>query len=378
MRASLVVAILVPLALAACSGGAGAPPSAATQGTGPSTQTQSQAIKTMNALGSPVKDLNDDNDAVTMSSSSQGRSAQSYTLGTCSNGFEFFSPDQNDDANSTQSEYFYDTDCTELARNTVRIYSINGSSETVNLTENEYALGNATPIAQRTSSVSIIDGTYGQYGYPDVSDEFARSAASALSLSGTKTIDSGDELVMTAGSSGTNDFCSDSAGFNATGFPALDETFGWQGGVSEGTRTVNANGSVTWQATHAGSVFSGAIGSLSIAAGAANASCPIATPEYTLSGGTQGSSYTIPVTATFTSGWLTDLTVSGATLASGATLTVTTNTNLEPTNDDFISGSISMSGSQIASFDVNTFGDGTLTITSSGTQYVIDDWHVVK
>lgn len=130
---------------------------------------------------------------------------------------------------------------------------------------------------------------------------------------------------MPAGSSGTNGFCSDSAGFNATGFPSLHKTFGWQGGVAGGTRTVNGDGSVTWQAVHAGSVFSGAIGSLSISAGSPNAQCPISTPEYSLAGGT---------------------------IADG--------------------------GTQIASFDVDVFGDGTLTVTSSGVQYVIDDWHVVQ
>lgn len=56
----------------------------------------------MNALGAPVKDVNDNNDAVTMSSSSLGRSAQSYTLGTCSDVFEFFAPDKNGDPNSTR------------------------------------------------------------------------------------------------------------------------------------------------------------------------------------------------------------------------------------------------------------------------------------
>ena len=29
-------------------------------------------------------------------------------------------------------------------------------------------------------------------------------------------------------------------------------------------------------------------------------------------------------------------------------------------------------------FGVNAFGDGTLTVSSNGGQYVITDWHVVK
>lgn len=374
------IPLLVLLAVAAgCSGGSAGSNTLPSGGSGTtSTQTQSQAITAMNALGAPVKDVADYNNAVAMSSTSQSRSAQSYTLGTCDNGFEFFSPDKNGDANSTEAEYFYDSGCTELARDTVRIYSISGSSESVNVTESQYALGNATAIAQRSSTVNIIDGTYGQYGYPVVADGFDRSAASQLNLAGTKSIVDDQELVMLAGSGGTNQFCSDSAGYNATGFPSLNETFGWEGGVTSGTRTVNGNGSVTWQATHAGSVYKGAIGSLSIDTGSPNTQCPITTPEYSLSGGSQASSYTIPVTATFVQGWLTDLTVTNAVLANGDTLNVTTNTSLQPTNADFISGTVTNGSTQIATFNVDTFGDGTLTITSSGAQYPIDDWHVVK
>ena len=44
----------------------------------------------------------------------------------------------------------------------------------------------------------------------------------------------------------------------------------------------------------------------------------------------------------------------------------------------FITGIVSNGGSQFATFNVNAFGDGTLTLTSSGAQYVMTDWHVIK
>jgi hypothetical protein len=135
---------------------------------------------------------------------------------------------------------------------------------------------------------------------------------------------------------------------------------------------------VTWTATHAGVVFTGAIGSLSVATGSENTACPIATPQYTLAGGTSQGSYTIPVTTTYMHGELTNLTVTSAQLASGNTLNVTTNSNVANTSTNFITGTISNGSTQIATFAVDCFGDGTLTVTSSGAQFVIDDWHVVK
>lgn len=381
MRTSGFLALTLALAVAGCGGGglSSVPSSGGTGGGSSGASASSNAIDAANALGSPMHSLYEYELVTSNVPQSIGsRSAQSYTLGSCDNGYEFFAPDKNGDANSTETEYFYDSACTQLARDIVRIYSIDGTSETVNRTDKEYAINNETPSAERSTSVSILNGTYGQYGYPVVADGFDRSATSQLNLAGTKTLIDDDELVMQAGNGGVNDFCSDGAGYNATGIARLDKTFGWQGGVTSGTRTVNANGSVTWQATHAGSTVEGAIGSLSVDAGSPNATCPIATPEYTLSGGTQRGSYSIPVTATFDMGWLVDLTVTNATLANGNTLNVTTNTNLQPTNENFITGTVSNGGAQIATFNVNTFGDGTLTITSTGVGYVIDDWHVVK
>jgi hypothetical protein len=294
-------------------------------------------------------------------------------------GYEFWAPDKNGDPNSTEAMYFYDSACTEVANDAVRIYTINGTSESVNRTVNTYALGNATPIATRTATVNFLNGTYDSNGFPIAADGFSRSAVSNLNLAGAKTISSGDEIVVVPSSSSTTSFCSDSAGYNATGIAKLSETFGWAGGVaSGGTRVDNGGGSVTWTSTHAGNTYKGSIGSLSLGDGTQNTACPISTPQFTLVGGTQGNAYTIPVTATYTLGELTNLTVTNATLASGYTLNVTTNTSLSPTNSAFISGVISSGSTQISTFSVDTFGDGTLTITSSGAQYVINDWHVVK
>lgn len=386
MRTPILLALAETLSLAACGGGAGGSSSMPSTGGGstgsqPTAQQQSEAaINTTNSLGTPVKTITDDNQSVSgvELAKRSGQFAVDIATNTCVNGVEFFAPDKNGDANSTEEQYFYDNACTELARDVVRIYTINGTAETVNRTEKQYALNNSTAIAQRTTTVNFINGTYGQYGYPTVADGFGRSAASELDLSGAKTILADDELVIEPSSSGVSTFCADSAGYNATGIASLNETFGWQGETNGGTRTVNGDGSVTWQSTHTGNSAKGAIGSLSIAAGNANTACPISTPEYALAGGTVQGNYSIPVTAQFLHGELIGLTVSNAQLANGNSLNVSTNTSVSPTNSQFIAGTVANGTTQIATFNVDTFGDGTLTVSSSGAQYVIDDWHVVK
>jgi hypothetical protein len=383
MRTFYTLSALVAAAiLAGCGGGgassalpAGGP---APGGGGASIQTQSEnAIAATNAFGSPIKTLTNFNNNVSLQS--MGRMAQSLQSGQCSNGFEFFSPDKNGDSNSTESQYFYDSGCTQLARDVVRKFVSNGSSETVNRTESQYAYGSATASATRTETDTLSNATFDKDGFPIVADGFDRVANDSLNISGVKTIESDAEMVMLAGSGGSNQFCSDSAGFNATGIQSLGETFGWQGGVlAPGTRTVNSDGSVTWASTHTGSTFKGPIATLSVATGTQNTACPITTPMFTLAGGTQLGSYSIPVNVTYKLGLLKQLTVTNASLANGNTLNVTTNSGVQPQNSLFINGVVSNGGTTVATFNTDAFGDGTLTLASSGKQFVITDWHVVK
>ncbi len=390
MRIPVLIALAASLALTACGGGGGTGAASGggslTPPVGGGTQSAPQsvaetAIETANAVGDPVKTLSDFNNNTTgvmLASSSTRAQITAMASGSCNNGVEFFAPDRNGDANSTESIRFYDGACTQMARDTVRIYSINGTSETVNRTSKQYALGNATPIAQRTSTIAYTNAVIGNNGYPNPADGFDHSSTNEVDISGSKTLLGDDELVMLAASNGTNQFCGDSAGYNATGIASLGETFGWQGSVTSGTRTVNGDGSVTWASTHQGTGYKGAIGSLGINVGAPNSACPIATPEYSLTGGTAGNTSNIPVSATFLRGELIDLTITNATLASGNTLNVVTNTGTSPTSSGFITGTIANGSTQIATFAVDTFGDGTLTVSSSGAQYVMQDWHVVK
>lgn len=378
-------ALLSSTALAACGGGAGSLPLG---NNNPSPQSQTQqtedSINTANALGSPVKDASSYNSATNspLSINYAGGGARSISAlgdGSCNNGVEFFAPDKNGDANSTERIDFYDNGCTQIARDAVRIYTSTGSnSETVQRTVNLYQLNGTSPEAVRTESVAYSNATFDRFGYPVVADGFARTHEGNLTIDGAKTIDGDGELVVAASSGNSATFCSDSAGYNVTGNSLLNETFGWQGMNPNGTRTVNSDGTVTWQLTRTGTVYTGAIGALSIQAGTQNTACPISTPMFTLAGGTSKGSYNIPVSVTFSHGIISNLTVTNASLVNGDTLNVATNSGVGPGDPHFISGTLTNGGNTVATFNVDAFGDGTLVVTSSGKAYAIEDWHVVK
>lgn len=385
----LLSTLVAATALTACGGGGAAgvgtlPSSGGTNTTQSAQQQTEDAIDTANDVGSPVKDFTSYDEST--GSPAQAGFARTQTVktqtagdGTCSNGVEFFAPDKKGDAHSTERIDFYDNGCTAIARDAVRIYtSLDANSETVQRTVSLYQLNGTSPTAVRSETVNYLNATFDQFGYPVLQNGFARTHTGELSMNGVKTIDADGELIVEPSSAGTTTFCGDSAGFNATGDASLNETFGWAGVMPNGTRTANSDGTVTWQTTHNGSTYTGAIGGLSIQAGVQNTSCPIATPMFTLAGGAVKGQYTLPVTATYNHGMLVNLTVQNATLPNGDSLNVQTNSGVSPSDAHFISGTLAKSGNTVANFNVDALGDGVLVVASTGKHYQIEDWHVVK
>lgn len=383
MRLAFVSAAAAAVALTACSGGGSGPapvtvPTSAPQGLSSQQAMTESAVATTNALGTPLKDFSAYTTTVGPIALVASRSTLVAGDGACHSGIAFFAPDKNGDANSTEVQSFYDAGCTQLARDVVRVYTSTGtSSEKVARTEKFYAVNNAAPVAERDGSEAISNASFDTHGYPIVANGFTRIDQGSLAIAGAQTIASAHELVMAPASNGSNAFCGDSAGYNATGFAKLGETFGWQGQLSNGSRVANADGSVTWSSTHAGNAVKGPIGGLAIAAGTANTVCPIVTPDFTISGGSALGSYSIPLTATYRGGTLQSLTISNATLANGDTLNVSTSTTVPPSSSLFVTGTIANAGTTVATFATDAFGSGTLTL-ASGAQFVIVDWHVVR
>lgn len=381
-------ALLTATTLTACGGGGGSASSLTppTGGSGASAQTQTEdSIGAANDVGAPMSEVSSDNGSLSSPLQSNGRIVQDAATiktlgdGTCNNGVEFFAPDKKGDADSTERIVFYDNGCTQMQSDAVRVYTSTGAnSETVQRTVSRYELNSSTASAVRSDTVNYSNATFDSFGYPIYKNGFDRTHTGELDVNGVKTIDGDGELVVLPFSSSSTNYCSDSAGFNATGDAALNETFGWSGTIASGTRTVNSDGSVTWNFTHAGNAYTGPIGGLSIEAGVQNTNCPISTPMFTLAGGTLKGSSNLPISATYTHGILSNLTISNGTLANGDTLNVTTNSGVSPGDEHFIAGALSKSGTAVANFNVNAFGDGTLVVVSSGQAYQIEDWHVVK
>jgi hypothetical protein len=168
-------------------------------------------------------------------------------------------------------------------------------------------------------------------------------------------------------------YCQSSAGYTVSGIPSLDETFGWQSGTAGGTRTTDTRGGATWSANASGAIVQGEIGTLSVVRRGTSAACSTS-PAFVLKGGTAANAFSLPLSMAFHRGELINLSVVNGKFASGDSLEVTTQPNGRHTA---IRGAVANGGSQLATFRTNVSGDGTLTITSTGAQYVIANWIVV-
>lgn len=397
--------LIIALSLTACGGGGGGSASVPS-GTGsvpytPSGSTSGPDIDAQPAKAEVISMTNAVGAAVDSFSTFEGSSEQvalavqraslqrdtAPTGGTCNNGVIVNVPDLNGDADSTETRAYYDSACTNLARDTVRQFQpgTGGVTEIVNSTSKQYASGlPQTPTSVRSDVTTYSNATITKNGYPSLTPGYERSSTGFVYIGSTKTLVLDYELIMEPQSGGVNQFCSDNAGYSIVETDTNDgltyESFGWGSLVSSGKRTVNGDGSVTWSGTHAGTTYSGSAGSIQVATGAANTACPMTAPEFTISAPTKLGSSTLPISATYDDGVLQNLAIANASLAGGVTLNVSTNTQLTPGNPDFITGTLSNGSGPFASFYTDAFGDGALTISVQGTayQYAITAWHVMK
>ncbi|HVR46592.1 MAG TPA: hypothetical protein VMT95_08195 [Candidatus Binatia bacterium] len=193
---------------------------------------------------------------------------------------------------------------------------------------------------------------------------------------GDKRIVSGSYIRLQRSFGNVTDFCESSAGFTTAGIPSLDLTFGWQSGAfSGGARASDERGSATWSATAAGEIVEGAIGALSIKRAAGGSTCPLSAPAFLLDGADAANAFSIPVSIAFHRGQLSNLSIANATFANGESLDVAT---LASRHGAVVNGAIRDGRTRLATFRTNASGSGTLTITSSGAQYVVADWIVVS
>jgi hypothetical protein len=194
--------------------------------------------------------------------------------------------------------------------------------------------------------------------------------------------------VMGAESDNVSSFCSDDGGFSIAAVDEADglnyNSYGWAAQVTSGTRTINSNGTVTWVANHQGNSVFGPAGSVTLDATAPGNTCPIS--PYSVTGPEAAGNRSMTVTATYDDGLLQSMNISNASLNSAIlgtgglvalTMNVSTTSGASPSSSNFIVGTISASKTTLASFQVDAFGDGTLSVVSDGISntFVITDWH---
>lgn len=233
----------------------------------------------------------------------------------------------------------------------------------------------ATASANAKSAIAVTDAM-GSYVRDINAAQRTITRSHRGSISGrARQVVSRSALVIRAAAGYVTEFCQGTAGYNATGIPSLDATFGWESGAfSGGSRTIDGRGSAVWSANATGAVLQGPIGDLSVGRSGTRATCPMTVPVYVVKGGQSASAFSIPIAMSFHRGELSNLTVEGARFSSGEALyasTVASRSRLA------VNGSISNDRKQLATFRTNMQGNGILTITSTGAQYVIADWIVV-
>lgn len=392
----VVWALALSLAMTACSGMSGSTGSLpgtaddATQTIGDTadallarrtgSQNAATGIAAANALGGRIRQLALVGADGAWSGLMPDALHQGARLRSCRDGIQLFAPDRNGDANSTEELVYYEAGCAQLAIDDVRTYTPTGNhSEMVHHTTSLYVPGKSTPFAVATSTSAYSNATIGAFGLPDLEAGFTNVTAAQIVANKSTVLSTDAELVVMPGSRTSGTFCSDSAGYDPSGIVSLDATFGWQGGVlAGGSRSGDPSRFVTLSATPSGTAFSGAIGALSIATGTQHLSCPISAPDFTLTGGTVLGTYSIPIKVTLHRGRIYDVSVTHALLPNGDSLRVRTHRGQGQGNRAYISGIVSNGRTSVATFHVNTFGNGALAITSTGAQYKIVDWIVVQ
>jgi hypothetical protein len=245
---------------------------------------------------------------------------------------------------------YYDNACTEPERDAVAVYSSSGGTATVARTITTYNLTHAQLGVRKDNfaitgsstngSWTIIDAFYAGTS-PTPMSQFSHSASINASAY--------------AGSTGRI--------FNDP-MPSINASYGHQV-ATNATVGSDSSGDTTFTGMRNGTFFKGALNALTI-----SASSP-----FTISGGTQTGTAAISGTVAFTpDGVLASVTLSG-TLPGGNSLNVTS--SADASGNVTVNGTISNASGTVATFTTDSNGDGILTITSSGAQVPIVDWHVI-
>jgi hypothetical protein len=365
MRMRIILSVAAAIALAGCAGGgAGGPlPNPSNGGSGGSSMTSQEAAQT--GADAAMSEIQRGSLDSTLFSGSVGvmlstaRVTQSISRATapCVNGViktvTIIS--------STETQYdvqtFYDLACTQLRRdNFADVQKPNSSTEII-----------ARTIKNYNNSGLLMSTRAANYSVTGSPGSFSAVITSALDIGSSTTPEdqSGHQLTVAPQNSNTWTIAGDGAHIDNDSIPSINESFGEAAVLQNTTASVDASGNVTFAGTRNKTFYKGALGSLSMPA----------SPPFGISGGTQLGTGTLSGTVVFDSNDnLVSVALNG-TFANGNTVVVTSSGSGATIA---INGTISSpSGTQLATFSVDRFGDGLITY-ANGSQAIILDWHVVK
>lgn len=391
------IAIALGFALAGCSGGAIAPgaaslPNVTSDGVrtvsdaadaldGQQTtasQNATLAISATDAFGSIVSGFGEDEETRTALSLSGTAQFRAQRTARCDDGVVFSDPDRYRDPRSDETLLYYDGHCHYLARDVMRRAASSGAnSETIRESAALFFPGSSAEVGSRTETLRIAGATFGRNGPTPLRAGLELSTSSRLATADGKQTAFDSAAVMLPSQGNVTDYCQQSAGYSITGIPSLDATFGWQtAAFSEVARATDGHGMATWSATENGTIFQAPIGSLAVAQNAVDPACPMTAEKFSVTSATAARNpFSIPISVTFRRGLLVGVSVAHAKVGSD-TLDVTTATNRSRADDAYVRGIIKGDRTPLATFHTDGFGNGTLTITSTGAQYVMRDWIV--
>ena len=364
MRMRIIYAVAAAIALAGCSGGGGSGPlpnpnnggSGSAMTAQEAAQTGADAAMSEIQAGGLDSSLFSGSVGVMLSTASVPQSITRATA-TCNNGViktvTVISPTET----QYDVQFFYDKACTQLAQDRFSDVQIpNSSTEIIARTIKNYN-NSGLLMSTRTANFSVT-------GAPG---NFSAVVTSALDI-GTQTTpedESGRQLTVAPQNATTWTIAGNGAHIDNDSIPSINESFGEASLLSNATASVDTSGDVTFAGTRTKTFYKGPLGSLSMPA----------SPPFSISGGTALGTGTLNGTVVFDSNdELVSVALNG-TFANGNTVVVTS-TGSGATIA--INGTISNpSGTVLATFSVDRFGDGLITY-ANGAQAVIIDWHVVK
>ena len=366
MRMRIILAIAAAVALAGCAGGAGGGspfPNPPNGGSGGGSMTPQEAAQTgadsaMSEIQAGSLDSSLFSGSVgVMLSSARAPQSISHATAPCVNGViktvTIISP--------TETQYdvqtFYDLACTQLRRDSFAdVQKPNSSTEII-----------ARIIKNYNNSGLLMSTRTANYSVTGSPGNFSAVVTSALDI-GTETTpedQSGRQLTVAPQNPTTWTIAGNGAHIDNDSVPSINESFGEASVLQNTTASVDASGNVTFAGTRNKTFYKGALGSLSMPA----------SPPFGISGGTNLGTGTLSGTVVFDANDnLVSVALNG-TFANGNTIVVTSSGSGATIA---INGTISNpSGTQLATFSVDRFGNGLITY-ANGSQAVIIDWHVVK